>query len=77
MTDTLNAITDSIKINHPNLLEDGVTVVDFYFLDCNKKEEVPTKNLDAVKTYLTSKKITDFTIVILFSNNIIGYRLTV
>ena len=73
----IDAITHNLSINHPNLLEGGVTVTDYYFIDCNKNEVLPVTEFKAVKAHLKDAKITDFAMAITFSNNIIGYRLNV
>jgi len=54
-----------------------VIIKDFCFWDCTKNVEIPVKDLDEIKVYLVANKITDFALVIYFSNNIIGYRLSV
>jgi hypothetical protein len=73
----IDAITHNLSINHPNLLEGGVTVTDYYFIDCTKNEILPVSKFEAVKAYIIAAKITNFAMVISFSNNIIGYRLNV
>ena len=73
----IEAITHNLTINHPNLLEDKVTVTDYYFIDCDKNEVLPVRNFAAIKDYLKNTKILNFAMVISFSNNIIGYRLNV
>lgn len=73
----IEAITHNLSINHPELLENGVTVTDYYFIDCTKNEVLPVSEFESVKAYIIAAKITNFAMVILFSNNIIGYRLNV
>lgn len=73
----LEKITASVRSNCPQLLEDEVIIKDFCFWDCTKNVEIPVKDLDEIKVYLVANKITDFALVIYFSNNIIGYRLSV
>jgi len=73
----IDAITHNLSINHPNLLEGGVTVTGYYFIDCNKNKVLPVTEFSAVKEYLKNAEITNFAMAITFSNNIIGYRLNV
>jgi hypothetical protein len=73
----IEAITHNVSIAYPHLLRDGVTVKDYYFIDCTKNEVFPVTEFKAVKDYIKSAKIKDFAMVISFSNNIIGYRLNV
>jgi hypothetical protein len=77
MDKTIEAIESIIRTNYPHLLEGGVTVTDYYFIDCAKNTEIPVKNLDILQSYLLAKNIKDFTLVIYFSNNTIGYRLKI
>ena len=77
MNETLEMITNNVRIKYPHLLEDGVSVADYYFWDCKVNAVIPSKDLNIVKQIITSKKITDFALVIFFSNNIIGYRLDI
>jgi hypothetical protein len=70
-------ITNNVWIKYPHLLDNNVTIANYYFWDCNKNEAIPSKDLKAVKQIIASKNITDFALVILFSNNIIGYRLDI
>ena len=73
----IEAITNNLTAKYPGLLEDDVTVVDYYFIDCAKNQEIPVKDFKDIKNYLLLHKIKDFAMVILFSNNTIGYRLHV
>jgi len=73
----IEAITHNVSIAYPHLLRGGVTVKDYYFIDCTKNEVFPVTEFKAVKDYIKSAKIKDFAMVISFSNNIIGYRLNV
>lgn len=73
----IDAITHNLSINYPGLIDDGVTVTGYYFIDCNKNEVLPVTEFKAVKDYLKNAKITNFAMAITFSNNIIGYRLNV
>ena len=77
MNETLVAITNNVQIKYPHLLEDGVTITDYSFWDCKDNTVIPSKDLNVVKQIINTKKITDFTLVIFFSNNIIGYRLDI
>ena len=77
MNAELDAISNSIKTRYPVLMEDGVTVKDYYFIDCAANKEIPIKGLVEVTNYMKYNKITDFALVILFSDNIIGYRLKI
>lgn len=77
MKDTLEMITNNVHTKYPHLLGEGVTVTDYFFINCNTFKEFPTKDLTAVKNYITTERITNFALVILFSNNIIGYRLDI
>ena len=74
---SIEAITHNVAIAHPYLLQNGVTVKDYYFIDCEINEVLPVTDFKAVKDYIKSAKIKDFAMVISFSNNIIGYRLNV
>jgi hypothetical protein len=74
---TLEAITNSVYANYPHLLAGGVTIRDYSFWDCARNTEIPVKETKDVKNYLTSNGITDFSLVIFFSDNTIGYRLKV
>lgn len=77
MDKTVEAIESIIRTNYPHLLEGGVTVVDYCFVDCAKNCIIPVKKLDVLQSYLLAKSIKDFTLVIYFSNNTIGYRLKI
>lgn len=77
MSETLEMITNNVQIKYPHLLENGVTITDYLFWDCKQNCEIPLKDLKQVKAYLLGKSITDFALVIFFSNNIIGYRLDI
>lgn len=77
MTQAIEALTHNVKIKYPHLLEDGVTIVDYFFINCDNREELPVKKFGEVKQFLDFNKIKNFALVILFSNNIIGYRLEV
>lgn len=77
MDDTLEMITNNVRIKYPHLLENGVSIVKYYFWDCQKNCAIPSKDLNVVKQIISVKKITDFALVIYFSNNIIGYRLDI
>jgi len=74
---TLEAITNSVYANYPHLLADNVSIVDYCFWDCLSNTEIPVKEMKEVKNYLTSNGIVDFTLVIFFSDNTIGYRLKI
>jgi hypothetical protein len=74
---TLEAITNSVHANYPHLLANNVSVVDYCFWDCVQNCELPVRELAEVKPYLISKGIIDFTLVIFFSDNTIGYRLKI
>jgi len=77
MDKTLEAIIDTVQKNYPHLFADGVTIVDYYFINCKTATEIPTKNLDILPTYLLANGIKDFTLVVVFNNNLIGYRLNI
>ena len=77
MNETLDMITHNVGIKYPHLLEGGVTITDYYFWDCKNNGAIPSKDLKVVKQIIASKNITDFALVIFFSNNIIGYRLDI
>jgi hypothetical protein len=72
---TLEAITNSVHANYPHLLADNITIRDYYFWDCIKNQELPVRELSDVKPYLINHGIVDFTLVIFFSDNTIGFRL--
>lgn len=74
---TLEAITNSIHVNYPHLLADNVYVRDYSFWDCIRNYELPVRELVDVKPYLIKHGIVDFTLVIFFSDNTIGYRLKI
>jgi hypothetical protein len=76
MDKTIDALTDIIRVNYPHLLE-GRTIVDYVFWNCSTNTEIPFKDLDVVKNYITMHSIRDFTLVIYFNDNTIGYRLKV
>lgn len=73
----IEAITNNLLTNYPRLLEGDTTVEGYYFVDCAKNTVLPVTELEDVKKHLIDYKITDFAMVILFNNNIIGYRLNV
>lgn len=77
MTEAIDALTHNVRIKYPHLLEDNATIVDYYFINCDTREELPVKKFSEVKQFLDFNKIKNFALVILFSNNIIGYRLEV
>lgn len=77
MNETLEMITNNVQIKYPHLLDDGVTITKYYFWDCKENCAIPSKDLKVVKQIIASKNITDFALVIYFSNNIIGYRLDI
>ena len=74
---TLEAITNSVHANYPHLLADSVYIRDYSFWDCIRNHELPVKELADVKPYLIKHGIVDFTLVIFFSDNTIGYRLKI
>ena len=74
---TLEAITNSVHANYPHLLAAKNHLVDYCFWDCVRNCELPVRELAEVKPYLISKGIVDFTLVIFFSDNTIGYRLKI
>lgn len=76
MSSTLDAITENVFKNYPLFLEDA-KISHYYFWDCTKNEEIPPREIKDVKNYLEIHKIKDFALVIVFSDNIIGYRLKV
>lgn len=73
----IEAITNNLLVNYPRLLEEDTIVKGYYFIDCTKNTVLPVTELEDIKKYLIAYKITDFAMVILFNNNIIGYRLNV
>ena len=73
----IEAITNNLLVNYPRLVEGDTIVEGYYFIDCAKNTVLPVTELEDVKKYLIAYKITDFAMVILFNNNIIGYRLSV
>jgi hypothetical protein len=77
VTQTLEVITNNVRVKYPHLLGDENSISDYYFWDCKNNEVIPSKDIKAVKQILTNKNITDFALVILFNNNIIGYRLDI
>ena len=77
MNETLEMITNNVRIKYPHLLEDNVAITSYYFWDCKNNESIPTNDLKAVKKIISDKNITDFALVISFNNNIIGYRLDI
>lgn len=77
MNETLEMITNNVRVKYPHLLEENITITDYLFWDCKENIEIPSKDLATVKLIIASKKITDFALVIFFSNNIIGYRLEI
>ena len=74
---TLEAITNSVHANYPHLLADSVYIRDYCFWDCIRNQELPVKELADVKPYIIKHGIVDFTLVIFFSDNTIGYRLNI
>ena len=74
---TLEAITNSVNANYPHLLANNVFIRDYCFWDCIRNCELPVKELADVKPYIVSHGIVDFSLVIFFSDNTIGYRLNV
>jgi hypothetical protein len=73
----IEVVTHNLSIRYPGLLEDGVTVTGYYFIDCDKNEVLPVIDLSAVQIYIKNANITNLAMAISFSNNIIGYRLNV
>lgn len=73
----IEVITHNVSISYPHLLQNGATVKDYYFIDCQKNEILPVKKFKNVKDYIKSANIKEFAMVISFSNDIIGYRLNV
>lgn len=77
MSATLDLITGAVRSNYPVFLEDGVTIQDYYFVNCATGDKLPCKEIETVKLFVANHNIVDFALVILFSNNIIGYRLNI
>ena len=74
---TLETITNSVYANYPHLLANNIFIRDYYFWDCIRNCELPVKELSEVKPYLIKHDIVDFTLVIYFSDNTIGFRLKI
>ena len=74
---TLEAITNSVYANYPYLLANSVHIRDYCFWDCIRNKELPVRELADVRPYLIKHGIVDFTLVIFFSDNTIGYRLKI
>jgi hypothetical protein len=77
MNETLEMITNNVRLKYPHMLEEGIKITDYYFWDCKNNSAIPSRDLKVVKQIITAKNITDFALVIFFSNNIIGYRLDI
>ena len=77
MDKTLDAIIHSVQKNYPHLFQDGDTIIDYYFINCSNATEIPIKDLDVLPAYLLANNIKDFTLIVVFNNNVIGYRLDI